>query len=132
MAKTDRRAFDKIKSFGTVLGPGSKFVGEITGTDSVVAHGAVEGSCKLDASVVISQGCTWKGDIMALNVLVAGEVEGDVTAQNQLEMLATGKVSGRLACRRIAIADGAVHQGEIRMTPESNVTRFADRRSSGD
>ncbi len=132
MAKSDRRAFDKIKHFGTVLGAGTSFVGELKGTDSVVAHGSVSGNCNLDGSVVISQGCTWKGDIMALNVLVAGEVEGNVTAQNQLEMLATGKVVGRLACRRIAIAEGAVHQGEIRMTPEGNVTRFVDRRSAGD
>lgn len=132
MAKADRRAFDRIKDFATTIGAGTAFAGEMTGSDSIVTHGSVTGNCKVDGSVVISHGGSWKGDISALNVLIAGEVEGNVTAQNQLEMLASAKVNGRLACRRIAIAEGAVHQGEIRMSPEANVTRFVDRRAATD
>lgn len=132
MAKADRRAFDKIKNFGTVIGAKSTMTGDLQGEDSCVVHGRVDGSCKLEGSLVISPGGRWMGDASALNVLVAGEVVGDITAFNQIEILATGNVKGRLACRRIAIADGAVHQGELRMTPQGNVTRFSERRASPD
>ena len=61
-------------------------------------------------------------------MLVAGEVEGSITARTQLEILSTANINGTISCPKIAIADGAVHKGEMRMS--ADVTRFEERRAS--
>ncbi len=129
---TRRRAFDKIKNFTTMIGANMQFTGDITGTDNCIVYGAVTGDCQLDGSLVVSQDGRWHGNIQGLNVLIAGEVEGDVIAGNQLEVLPTAKIVGRLICPNIAIAQGAVHRGEVRMSRDTKVTRFDERRIDED
>ncbi len=123
-----RRISDKIKNFATTIGTESHFVGEISGQDNCIVYGKVTGNSKLEGSLVIHNSGSWSGDILAHNVLISGEVEGNVAASNQLELLPSGRVTGRITCRHIAIAEGAVHRGEIRMPQETTVTRFEDRR----
>lgn len=123
-----RRVFDRIKRYGTTIGAETALKGDLSGKDDLIAHGSIDGNCQLDASLVVGNGSQWRGNISAINVLVAGEVEGNVTAVNQLEILPSGRVTGRLTSPHIAIAEGAVHRGEIRMSRESNVTHFVERR----
>jgi cytoskeletal protein CcmA (bactofilin family) len=125
-----RRAFDKIKNFGTTIGPGTEIHGDFTGEDNCVVHGTVKGNCRLDGSLVVSDSGRWTGDIYGVNVLLAGEVEGSVTALHQLEILPTARVTGSIACPKIAIAEGAVHRGEMRMSHTADVTHFEERRSA--
>lgn len=128
MAK--RRVFDAIKRYGTTIGPQAQFVGTLVGSDDCIVYGTVEGRCRLSSSLVVAGTGKWIGEIEATNVLVAGEVIGDMTVDGQIEILPTGRVEGRIVCPQIAIAEGAVHRGEIRMSGETSVIRFQERRDN--
>ena len=129
MNKPQRRLTDQIKRFATVIGADSLIRGNLGGNDDYVILGRVEGDADIGGTLVIQEGGHWQGNILADNVIVCGEVEGDITARNKLEITSTARIRGNLSGQSIAIAEGAVFEGEIRMQMQQDVTYFDDRRA---
>lgn len=125
-----RRVFDNIKSFVTTIGAGTSIHGNVAGGDNCLMLGHAVGEFRGNSSLVIGSGASWRGNIEAENVMVAGEVVGDITARGQIEVLPSARITGCVRCPRIAIAHGAVHQGELHTGLSANVMRFEDRRES--
>ncbi len=123
-----RRILDRVEGFATSIGPEAHFRGTIGGAGHCIVHGRVEGDCDIDGTLVIAEGGQWIGEVVANHVLVAGQVEGRLMAREKMEIVSTARIRGTLASRVIAIAEGAVHDGELQM---GDVTCFADRRDAG-
>ena len=68
----------------------------------------------------------WVGNVNAKSIVIAGEVKGEIIAEEKLEVLSTAKITGTICAKTLAIAEGAVHQGEVSM---GDVTRYKDRRA---
>ena len=124
-----RRTLDKVGGISTIIGEGSNFNGTLTGNDNVVVLGRVEGDCRLDATVVLEDKASWRGTIEADNIVVAGEVEGTVIARDKLEIAPSARIKGDVRGQVIAVAQGAVIEGQIQMTDKSQVTRFTEKRT---
>jgi len=122
-----RRILDRVEGFATSIGPAAHFRGSISGAGHCIVYGRVEGDCDLDGTLVIAEGGHWVGEVVANNVLIAGQVEGSLMAREKMEIISTARIRGKLTSRAIAIAEGAVHDGELQM---GDVTRFADRRDA--
>ncbi len=127
--KKHRRTLDKVGGVSTVIGAGSKFVGEISGEENIVIHGEIEGDCDLQGTVVVEEGAKWKGTVKASNVIIAGLVEGDVIVTQKLELASTAVIEGNLSGPVIAVAEGAVIKGGMRMSAGKDVTHFTDKRA---
>jgi cytoskeletal protein CcmA (bactofilin family) len=67
-------------------------------------------------SVIIEHGGNVNAEIIADEVVVAGEYTGNLLCRKRLEVQATGKVSGRLETLKLVLAEGAAMDGEIHMT----------------
>lgn len=124
-----RRMLDRIEGFDTVIGPESIVAGTFSGKDNLLVHGRVTGQCDLNGTFMLAAGGQWRGDIVADNVIIAAEVEGDVTARNRLELAATARIRGKLRSPAIAIAEGAVYEGKIDMARDTRLTRYSERRT---
>ena len=55
------------------------------------------------------------GSILARNVNIRGNVQGDIEARRKVTIYATGKVTGTIISPRIEIEDGAKFKGRIDM-----------------
>lgn len=96
------------------IGKGIVVQGEISGTDSLVIEGRVEGSIHLDGNrVTVERGGQAAADITAREVVVIGKVRGNVTATGRLDIRAEGGVLGNLSTPRLSIEDGAFFKGAI-------------------
>jgi cytoskeletal protein CcmA (bactofilin family) len=122
-----RRTLDKVEGFATTIGPEAHFIGTIDGKGHYIIHGRVEGDCNLNGTLVIGEHGLWQGDIVAENILVAGRIEGAVRARDKMEMISTAHIRGSLTAPVIAIAEGAIHEGEVQM---GEVKRFTSQRQS--
>jgi cytoskeletal protein CcmA (bactofilin family) len=123
-----RRIGDGSSGPTTFLAPSTRIIGTIVGEGPYVFCGSVEGECDVDGSVTLAEGGRWHGTIRATDVVVAGEVDGDVIARNRVEIASTGRVSGSLEGHAIAVAVGAVIEGEINIASGGEPTRFEEKR----
>ncbi len=123
-----RRALDRTE-FPTVIGEYTSYRGDLTGTENYRVHGRVEGNCDLQGHLFLGPTAHWRGDIAAAHVVVAGEVIGDVYASVKLELQATARIRGNITSPVIAMAEGALYDGEIRMRPRPQLVRFNEKRS---
>ena len=120
-----RRSLDGVDGFTTSIGPGSVFTGTISGDGHAIVLGRVEGRSELNGTLVIGDGGVWVGEVAAKNVVIAGKLEGTCVAHEKLEILSTAQIHGSLTSPVIAIAEGAVHDGDVHM---GEVRRFTDQR----
>lgn len=90
--------------------------GDLTGSEDLTIEGQVEGKIELRQNVLtIGANGKIKASIFAKAVVVLGEVTGDITASERVDIRDAGSVDGDLSAPRIAIADGAHFRGSIDM-----------------
>ncbi len=99
----------------TVIAPGTRIAGALSGKDDLEIHGTVDGPVHGEALVTIAAGAKIGGEVRGRDVIVAGELEHSVIASAVVRLTATARVTGDIEAPRIAIDEGAVFEGSIRM-----------------
>ncbi len=125
-----RRVLDEVRRFDTLIGPQAQLQGVFEGTDNCIVNGTVSGDCRLQGVLVLGQQGTWKGNIHVAHAIISGLVEGDIVVQCKLELTSTARIHGSIASPAIAIANGAIHEGEIHMEAAPAIVRFEEKRKS--
>ena len=125
-----RRINDNGGGPTTFVAPSTKIVGKITGKGAYVFCGTVEGDCDIDGPLTVAHGASWKGTLRANDIVVAGVVDGDVIAKKRVEIAGTAKVTGSLSGHSIAVAEGAVIEGEIKVTSGAPPVKFEEKRQA--
>ena len=128
MLKLRRRIQDSTNGPTTYIAASTTIVGTVTGKGAYVFCGSVEGDCDIDGPLTLAAGGRWKGVLKATDIVVAGVVEGDVIAKQRVEILGTARVSGSLSGNSIAVAEGAVIEGEIKVTSGEAPVTFHEKR----
>lgn len=128
--KQRRRFTDSQRGETTILGAGQRFTGRFEGAGSMIVSGEVDGECELDGSVTIANSGSWKGSVQAGDVVIAGRLEGDVQAAGRVEIGKTAHVNATLTGAFIAVADGAIIEGQMRITSAGDVKRFDEKRAA--
>ena len=90
--------------------------GELNGSEDLTIEGAVEGKIELRQNVLtIGPNGKIKAQVFAKSVVILGEVTGNVTATEKVDIRDNGSVDGDIAAPRVAIAEGAHFRGSIDM-----------------
>jgi len=127
-----RRSVDQLDTFTSHIGIGTLLEGQLEGEGSYLVEGEVAGDGDIDGVLVLAAGAYWMGNVTADYVRVAGKIDGNVMARTKIELAPTAVVTGNLTSPVIAIAEGAVYEGAISRPRKTQVTRYAERRESGD
>lgn len=112
---------------GTVVGANVRLTGILKDSNDITIHGEVEGEVVSESNVTITETAIIKGPISAENIVIAGAVNGAVTAHEKIELQPSGKVFGSMTMKDLAIHSGAVFIGKSTMPGEgkSSVTAKA-------
>jgi cytoskeletal protein CcmA (bactofilin family) len=90
--------------------------GELNGSEDLTIEGQVEGKIELRQNVLtIGPNGKIKAQVFAKSVIILGEVTGNVTATEKVDIRDNGSVDGDIAAPRVAIAEGAHFRGSIDM-----------------
>ena len=88
--------------------------GELSGSEDLTIEGHVEGRIDLKDNVLtIGPNGKIKAEVFAKSVVVLGEVTGNVTASEKVDIRDNGSVDGDIASPRVAIAVGAHVRGAV-------------------
>jgi len=90
--------------------------GELSGSEDLTIEGQVEGKIELRQNVLtIGPNGKIKAQVTAKTVVVEGQVQGNISATERVDIRDNGTVDGDLVAPRVAIADGAHFRGAIDM-----------------
>jgi cytoskeletal protein CcmA (bactofilin family) len=90
--------------------------GELNGSEDLTIEGHVEGTIQLrDHALTIGPNGKIKAQVFAKSVIVLGEVTGNVTATDKVDIRDNGSVDGDIIAPRVAIAEGAHFRGSVDM-----------------
>ena len=90
--------------------------GELNGSEDLTVEGHVEGTIQLREHVLtIGPNGRIKAQVFAKSVVVLGEVTGNITASDKVDIRDNGSVDGDIVAPRVAIAEGAHFRGSVDM-----------------
>ncbi|WP_428898206.1 protein CcmA [Parelusimicrobium proximum] len=88
------------------------FQGTLNVQGSLRIDGKLLGSIDNAKHVVVGEHGKVEGDITAKNIIVSGEVEGNICADN-LEVLSTSRITGDIRSKNIVVEGGARIKGQL-------------------
>jgi cytoskeletal protein CcmA (bactofilin family) len=90
--------------------------GELSGSEDLTIEGQVDGKIELqDHVLTIGSNGHIKAHIAAKSIVVLGQVTGNLTATEKVDIRENGSVEGDIVAPRVAIADGSHFRGSIDM-----------------
>jgi cytoskeletal protein CcmA (bactofilin family) len=128
MTQQKRRFFEASVATPTVIGADTVIVGNIRGAGHFVVSGVVHGDGEIEGGLNLAASASWHGFIQARQAIVAGRITGGLTVQDKLEIGYTAVIRGKVSARSIAIAKGAIVDGEIEITSDTPLHEFEEKR----
>src|SRR3954451_14847832 len=115
-APTRPEASQRLERDIVNIGKSVVIKGELNGSEDLTIEGQVEGTIQLrDHILTIGANGKIKAQVFAKAVIVLGEVTGNVTASEKVDIRDNGSVDGDIISPRVAIAEGAHFRGSVDM-----------------
>jgi cytoskeletal protein CcmA (bactofilin family) len=105
-----RRLRDRSSGTATLISEGCRVTGVLTGSCDFQVNGEVEGDCEIDSTLMLAK--------------------GDIFATGSVEITDTARITGTVSAEAIAVAEGAVVDGVMKTSSQSQPTEFIEKRDS--
>jgi len=100
----------------TTFSVNTSFEGTLKFQNSLRINGDFKGKIEATGLLVLGPNSKVSADIICDEVIVGGEVKGNITARKRLELLETAKVYGDIKTPKLKIADGVIFEGKCDMS----------------
>jgi cytoskeletal protein CcmA (bactofilin family) len=124
----NRRLTDRSSGPPTLIGAGVQFRGDIIAPGAVMLSGSVQGDGDVGGMLTIARDAHWEGRVRARSGVVAGRLTGSIVVSDRLEVGAAAVIKGSVSAKSLAIARGAVIEGDILVTSGEPVVQFEEKR----
>jgi cytoskeletal protein CcmA (bactofilin family) len=96
------------------LSAGLRIKGEVSGNEDLHVDGSINGSISVGGfRLTVGKGARVEGESVARELVIYGEVKGDLRGRDLVEVKKEGSVQGDILTARIMIEDGAFLKGNI-------------------
>jgi cytoskeletal protein CcmA (bactofilin family) len=113
--------FMEDADFDTILSEDMDFTGTLQFEKPFLIRGRVSGEINATGLLVIDENAVVNANIHALRVLIRGQVKGDVTAVEKVEVTITGKLAGNVTAPEIYMETGCLFNGRCTMVGKNTV-----------
>jgi cytoskeletal protein CcmA (bactofilin family) len=97
--------------FPTIIGPDAQFKGDLSFDKGVKILGRFEGRVTTKGDLFVAAEGVLQADVEAGTISVEGEINGNIAAQDLIELKNTARLQGDLRCERLVVVDGASFVG---------------------
>lgn len=104
-----------IHDVHTILGQESTFEGKLTFEGTVRIDGNFKGEIRTEGILIVGQSARVEATLSVGSVIINGEVIGDITAKNSIEIHAPAKIRGNLCTPQLMIDKGVIFEGTSKM-----------------
>src|SRR5450432_3585976 len=96
------------QDYPTILGPDASFKGELSFDKGMRLQGRFEGKINTPGKVHVAKEAKMTADVEAGGILVEGEVHGNLTASDRVELKNTARYDGDLRASKLVVEEGAI------------------------
>jgi len=107
------------QDYPTILGPDASFKGELSFEKGMRLHGRMEGKITTTARLHNAKEAKMQADVEAAAIIVEGDVKGNLTANDRIELKQTTRYEGDLTASKLVVDEGAVFRGHVTVGPEA-------------
>ena len=107
--------------FDTILSPDIDFTGTLRFEKPFLIRGKVSGEINATGLLVVDENAVVNANINALRVHIRGQVKGDITAVEKVELTVTGKLSGNVTSPEINMEAGCIFNGRCTMIGRNSI-----------
>lgn len=101
----------------TIISAETEIVGTVKVSGTVQYNGKLEGDLHCDGDAVIGESAQIKGNVHGGNLSISGSINGNVTAKDRIELLATARIQGDIKSKRLTVEDGVTFVGRSEVNP---------------
>ncbi len=105
-----------------IISEGSELEGHLSSEHDIRIGGLLTGSINTQAKIIVSENGQIRGDVNALQVDIAGKIEGDVYVKNKAVLRGGAFIEGNVTAKILVVEEGAIINGLCRMSDHSLVT----------
>ncbi len=112
--KAIKGLFRKTDRFEVLIGAGSESKGNIRAAGTVKIEGRHTGNVAADF-IIIQEKASVRGDVHTRTAIIGGAIEGNVSADELVEIKGTGRLDGAIYSRRLMVAEGGIFNGDAHL-----------------
>jgi cytoskeletal protein CcmA (bactofilin family) len=121
MQSHERESFNTRK-VDTLVGKECSFKGNLEAPGGALRiDGYYEGELHIGGDLIVGESGKVVGNLVARNIIIAGEVKGSIEARGKLELAPTAKVTGDSKMVTLVVEDGAYLQGMCSPLPRGDI-----------
>ncbi|MNC13411.1 Polymer-forming cytoskeletal [compost metagenome] len=102
-----------FRSTDSLIGHGGNLEGKVQCDTNLRIEGNFSGEIQCQGTVTIGEQSTVLSTIKAKEIIIAGKVYGDVTADHRLTLTETGQLHGNIHAGILSIMEGCVLNGSV-------------------
>jgi cytoskeletal protein CcmA (bactofilin family) len=107
------------QEFPTILGPDASFKGELTFEKGLRLMGKMEGKINTPGRLHVAKEARMQADVESGAIVVEGDVRGNLTANDRIELKSTARYEGDLRASKLTVDEGAIFSGHVAVGPEA-------------
>lgn len=125
-----RRLLDKFAGPPTFLGEKTRFEGDVDSIGPFILCGYLRGNGRIQGTLSVTASAHWEGNIQATQAVIAGRLDGSIAVTEKLEIGKAAVIRGSVTAKTLAIAQGAIVEGDITVTGDAPIVHFEEKRAS--
>jgi cytoskeletal protein CcmA (bactofilin family) len=123
-----RRLLDRIGASPTLVAAGCRLTGDLETEGPLLLCGSVRGDGRVGGALSLTQDAHWEGEVHAAAAVIAGRFTGRLVIEGKLEIGASAVIRADIVAHAVAIARGAVVDGDMTVTGGQPVVHFDEKR----
>ena len=109
--KTIKKEF-KPMDYEVIISQNTAINGNISINGCTRIDGVIDGTLAVDSDLFIGESGNIRATVYAKNATISGQVTGNISCKERLELTSNAKVFGDIKCTTLIIAEGAVFRGK--------------------
>jgi cytoskeletal protein CcmA (bactofilin family) len=105
----------------TFLGKDTEFEGKVSFSGTIRIDGHFKGEISNGGNLIVGEEGLIEADMHVSYIVISGEVHGNITADQRVDIHAPGKVFGDIQAPAVVIDEGVIFEGKTQMYQAKNV-----------
>jgi cytoskeletal protein CcmA (bactofilin family) len=123
-----RRLLDRMGASPTFVAASCRLTGDVETDGSLLLCGSIRGDGRVGGALSLMADAHWEGEVHAVAAVIAGRFTGRLVIEGKLEIGSSAVIHADIVAHAVAIARGAVVDGDMTVTGGQPVVHFDEKR----